>query len=175
MRTSMLCGCSALIRKLGSYRLYTCSTWSSQTACWAFACHFNQTFLRQKAQDHEDFIYSAIVFILSLSQAVSLVYSSGSWQLFRSGIAPSGKSVQWQPGLLVSLLVWLSFWLQGRWLRTCLPPQLKKLIVIQHQVWKQDLQTDVTLYFLKFFVPFSVVLLCTSGIIRKLRKVPTTT
>lgn len=47
------------------------------------------------------------------------------------------------PAGITAGVAWL--WLWGRWLRSCLPPQLKNLIVTQHQVWKWDLQTDGTL------------------------------
>lgn len=90
----------------------------------------------------ECFFHSAILSILS--QAVSLENSSGSWQPILSGTAPSGNLVQWQSGLFVPLLLWLGFWLQGQWLKSCLFHP-KPLIVTHHQVWKQDLQTDLTL------------------------------
>lgn len=129
--------------------------------------------LREKAQDHEDLIYSAIVFILSLSQAVSLVFSSGSWQLFCSGIAPSGKSVQWQA-------CWYHCWCglaSGCGVDDWDPayrPQPKKLIVTQHEVWKWDLQTDVTLCSFSSFL-FPSVSYCFALLAPgKLRKDPTT-
>lgn len=48
-----------------------------------------------------------------------------------------------RPAGITAGVAWL--WLWARWLRSCLPPQLKNLIVTQHQVWKWDLQTDGTL------------------------------
>lgn len=139
-----------------------------------FCLPFQPAFsLRQKEQDGEGFIYSAIVSILSLSQAVSLAYRSGSWQLIHSGIAPSGNLAQWQPGLFIPLLVWLSFWLWGQWLKWCLSCPKTPDCRTPSSLKRRPSNRSDTVFFPKFLIPFSLIFLCTASIIRKLRKGPT--
>lgn len=129
--------------------------------------------LRQKEQHGEGFMYSAIASILSVSQAVSLAYSSGSWQIILSGIAPSGNLAQWQPGLFAPGCCGLASGCGvSGWNPAYRAP--KTLIVTHYQVCKQDLQTDLTLCsFSSFSSSSSLIFLCTASIIRKLSKGPT--
>lgn len=124
----------------------------------SFSLPFQEAFsLRQKEQDDEGFISSAIVSILCPSQAVSLVHSSGSWQLIHSGKNPSGSLVQWQPGLFVPLLLWLSFWLQGQWLKSCLSCSQNPDCHTPSSLKTRPSNRSDSVFFLKFLIAFSLI------------------
>lgn len=115
----------------------------------------------------ECFLHSAIVSILS--QAVSLESSSGSWQPIFSGISPSGNLVQWQPGLFVPLLLCLDSGAGSMVEILLISPQTPDCHTPSSLKTRSSNRSD-TEFFLKFLVPFSLIFLCSVGIIRKLRR-----